>query len=175
MNETYHDFDLESFWDNDDYSRKNYIGSPVTDQMIKEAESKLGYKLPKSYIDLMKFQNGGTPKNTRYRTSKPTSWAEDHIAITGIYGIDKRKPSSVCGEFSSKFWMEEWGYPDIGVYICDCPSAGHDMICLDYSKCGPLGNPEVVHIDQELGYQKTFLAKNFEAFIRGLESAEAFE
>ncbi len=71
--------------------------------------------------------------------------------------------------------MEEWGYPAIGVYICDCPSAGHDMILLDYSKCGKAGEPEVVHIDQESKFKKTFLAKNFETFIRGLVSEDHFD
>jgi hypothetical protein len=36
------------------------------------------------------------------------------------------------GTFGSRFWIEEWGYADIGVYFADCPSAGHDMLCLDY-------------------------------------------
>jgi len=30
----------------------------------------------------------------------------------------------------------DWGYPDIGVAICDTPSAGHEMIFLDYRECG---------------------------------------
>jgi hypothetical protein len=60
------------------------------------------------------------------------------------------------------------GYPDIGIYVCDCPSAGHDMVYLDYRKNGKDGEPEVVHIDQELDYSITFLAENFESFIRGL-------
>src|SRR6185369_51461 len=115
------------------------------------------------------------PVNANHRTSQPTSWAEDHVAITGIYGIDRNKSSSVCGKFSSKFWMEEWGYPDIGIYFADCPSAGHDMLCLDYRECGPDGEPKVVHVDQESDYRITPVAASFEAFIRGLEAESAFK
>jgi hypothetical protein len=71
--------------------------------------------------------------------------------------------------------MEEWGYPDIGVYFADCPSAGHDMLCLDYRDCGRDGEPRVVHVDQESGYKVTHVADNFQAFVSGLEPDEAFE
>lgn len=172
MQEIFEGFDFSSFWINDKYSREVYIGAEVTGEMIQEVEATLGYKLPQSYIELIKHQNGGTPKNTSYRTNEATSWAEDHVAITGIYGIDKNKQYSIL---ESKFWIEEWEYPAIGIYICDCPSAGHDMICLDYSNCDPDGEPVVVHIDQEFDYKKTFLAQDFETFIRGLESDENFE
>ncbi len=69
----------------------------------------------------------------------------------------------------------DWGYPDIGVAICDTPSAGHEMIFLDYRECGRQGEPKVVHIDQELDYEITLLADNFEDFIRGLVDSEEFE
>jgi SMI1-KNR4 cell-wall len=71
--------------------------------------------------------------------------------------------------------MQEWGYPNIGVYFADCPSAGHDMLCLDYRECGPAGEPRVVHVDQELDYKITHVAENFESFVLCLESDEAFE
>jgi hypothetical protein len=61
------------------------------------------------------------------------------------------------------------------VYFADCPSAGHDMVCLDYRVCGPQGEPQVVHVDQEWDYKIVFVAENFEAFIRGLENDTAFE
>ncbi len=71
--------------------------------------------------------------------------------------------------------IEEWGYPAIGVAICDTPTAGHDMVFLDYRECGPQGEPKVVHIAQEFDYEVTFLANNFEEFIRGLMNEDDFE
>ena len=70
--------------------------------------------------------------------------------------------------------IDEWEYPDIGVAICDCPSAGHDMIFLDYRECGRNGEPKVVHVDQEWDYRITVLADNFEEFIRKLTTEENF-
>lgn len=71
--------------------------------------------------------------------------------------------------------IEEWGYPNIGIAICDCPSAGHDMVFLDYRECGRQGEPKVVHIDQEHDYEITFLANNFEEFICGLVNDEVYD
>ncbi|ASK31791.1 SMI1/KNR4 family protein [Chryseobacterium sp. T16E-39] len=169
------DFDLTVFWDNDDYSIKEYIDVHPDDELISSIERDLGYKLSDSYIELMKLQNGGTPKKTCFPTFESTSWAEDHVAITGIMGIGRNKRYSLCGELGSQFMITEWGYPNDGIYICDCPSAGHDMILLDYSKCGKNGEPEVVHVDQEDDYKKTFVAKNFETFIKGLKDDEEFD
>lgn len=168
-------FDVSDFWENSKYANEEYVGESLTDELVKSMEAELGYKLPKAYIDLMKHQNGGKPKKTSHRTLEATSWAHDHIAITGIFGINRTKPYSLCGSFGNKFWLDELDYPAIGIYFCDCPSAGHDMVCLDYRKCGPQGEPQVVHVDQEVGYKITFVAENFETFIRGLQDAEDFE
>ncbi|MDP8036990.1 MULTISPECIES: SMI1/KNR4 family protein [Pasteurellaceae] len=158
-----------------EWAEKEYVSKPVTEELVVEIEKELGYKLPLSYIELMKIQNGGIPNRACYPTTEATSWAEDHIAITGMFGIGKEKNSSLCGEYGSEFWSKEWGYPKIGVYICDCPSAGHDMIALDYTECGSQGEPKVVHIDQEHNYKVTFLAESFEEFIQNLKSDEEFE
>ncbi|MFM9279689.1 SMI1/KNR4 family protein [Paenibacillus jiagnxiensis] len=166
---------LSDFWDDSEYARKSYVSEPPTDEMIAFVEEELGYKLPASYIALMKQQNGGIPKNTCFPTEEATSWAEAHIAITGILGIGREKSYSLCGDLGSRFMIEEWGYPDIGVVICDCPSAGHDVVMLDYRACGPEGEPEVIHVDQEDDYEITFLAENFEEFIRGLVNEEEYD
>lgn len=168
-------FDFSTFWKQSEYADQNYVEEPPTAATIAAVESDLGYKLPDSYIALATRQNGGIPARRAHKTQKPTSWAEDHIAISGIFSIGKEKPNSLCGELGSKFWVAEWGYPEIGVYFADCPSAGHDMLCLDYRKCGPHGEPQVVHVDQERDYKITVVAPTFESFIRALRSDESFD
>ncbi len=174
-NKIFDDFDLNDFWDDSEYSQTAYREPDFTDEQLASIEAELGYRLPKSYVELMRSQNGGIPKNDCFPTEESTSWAEDHVAITGIMGIGRDKDYSLCGSLGSQFMIDEWGYPDIGVYVCDCPSAGHDMILLDYSNCGKDGEPEVVHIDQESDYKKTFLAKDFETFVRGLVHSDVFD
>ena len=169
------DIDLEDFWDRSDYTEKTYVDDPLTGKKIAAVEEQLGYTLPAAYAALMRSQNGGIPRRTNHRTGELTSWAKDHIAITGIFAIGNARDCSLCGANGSQFWIDEWGYPPIGVYFADCPSAGHDMLCLDYSACGPNGEPTVVHVDQEWDYKITFVAPNFEAFVRGLEDDEAFD
>ena len=52
-------FDWNGFWNDVDYAFESYIGKPVTDKDIKDAESELGYTLPATYIELLNNHNGG--------------------------------------------------------------------------------------------------------------------
>jgi tetratricopeptide (TPR) repeat protein len=160
--------DFDEFWDDRDYALKLYTGDPATDEMFAEAEKALGYKLPESYKALMRRRNGGKPTCNFFPLPFASHAEPDEIHISGILGVDPSKRESLLGEFGSRFMIEEWGYPDIGVAVCDCPSAGHDMIFLDYRGCGPEGEPEVVHIDQEVDFEITYMAHDFESFILGL-------
>ncbi len=167
--------EFADFWEDSDYALNSYVSEPPTDELIASVEQELGYKLPAFYIEMMKQHNGGVPRDTCFPTEEATSWAEDHVAITGIMGIGREKTYSLCGELGSRFMIEEWGYPDIGVVFGDCPSAGHDVIMLDYRACGRDGEPAVIHVDQEADYEITFLAKDFESFVRGLVNEEVFD
>jgi hypothetical protein len=167
--------DLQNFWEDFEHAKTDYLDDPITTEVLESVEKELGYVLPRSYVALMQQRNGGIPKRSNHRTRERTSWSETHVAINGIFSIGRNKTYSLCGSSGSDFWIEHWGYPAIGVYFADCPSAGHDMLCLDYRNCGPCGEPQVVHVDQEFDYQITFVAENFEAFINGLEPDEAFE
>lgn len=167
--------ELAHFWDDDEYATQAYESEPVTSALISDIEQQLGYTLPAAYIELMSTQNGGAPRNTCVPTAHPTSWADDHVAITCLFGIGRQKAYSLCGDLGSRFMMNEWDYPNIGVYIGDCPSAGHDMIALDYRQCGHTGEPSVVHVDQEADYKITPLANNFAAFVRLLTHQDVYE
>ena len=166
-------FDLSTFWNTEDYALRD-VDEPVTDALVASIEKELKVRLPNSYIELMKTQNGGFPENNCFPTKTSTTWAEDHISIRQIMGIG-RKDCSICGDSGDKYMKKAWGYPNIGICIGTCPSAGHDMIMLDYRKCGKTGEPSVVHVDQEVGYRITFLAKDFETFIRGLVDESVYD
>ena len=170
------DFDFSAFWDDSEYALREYVEEPPTDDLIASIETELGgYRLPAAYVELARVHNGGTPRRTAFPTSQPTGWADDHIKITGLAAIGRSKTNSLCGALGSNFMIEEWGYPRIGVCIADTPTAGHEMIMLDYRTCGGTGEPQVVYVDQEADYDITVLAPNFESFIRGLVPAEDFD
>jgi hypothetical protein len=168
MNKPFENFDFSDFWDNSEYAITEYVNEYPSDAMIRKVEEEFGYTLPESYIEMMKIQNGGIPHKYIFPKTEDITWYDDYVEIEGFYGIGDQKKRSLLGSFGNKFRIEGWGYPDIGLYICDCPSAGHDMIALDYSECGNDGEPRVVHVDQESDYTITVLAENFETFVKAL-------
>ncbi|MFG1888053.1 SMI1/KNR4 family protein [Micromonospora sp. NPDC049051] len=141
------------------------LEDPLTDEVLQAVQVRLGRTLPRAYVDLARRHNGGLLARDAHPAPRRTSWAPDHVGVQTLAAIGHTASFSLCGELGSALWIAEWGYPDIGVYIVDCPSAGHDMIALDY-RC--LGEPTVVHVDQEWNYQITVLAPDFETFLKGV-------
>ena len=167
--EIFKGFNFANFWEDCEYAKQQYIEEYPTDETIQSIETELGYKLPNSYIKLMRLQNGGIPLNNCFPTD------DYYIAITGIMAIGRSQPYSLGGDLGSQFMIEQWGYPEIGICICDCPSAGHDMVMLNYTKNGKNSEPEVVHVNQADNYKVTFLAKDFATFIKGLVHEDVYE
>ncbi|MCC8243382.1 SMI1/KNR4 family protein [Saccharothrix luteola] len=152
----------ESFFEEDPY----YTGPPLTDGMVRAAEAHLGLRLPRTYLALLAQRNGGTPRRRCLRTPFPTSWAPDHFEIRGLRGLGG--PWGIDSEdLGSRYLVGEWGYPDIGVVICDTPSGGHDTVMLDYSECGPTGEPAVAYVDEDRVPRR--VAATFERFVAALE------
>lgn len=137
---------LAEIFDEDPY----YTGPPQDDHAVHRAEESLGVRLPRTYVDLLLRRNGGALRNRYCRTSFGTSWVPDHFEITALLGIGGKwgiDPSSELG--GSAYLVSEWGYPECGVVICLTPSGGHDTVMLDYSDCGPAGEPAVVYVDED--------------------------
>ena len=83
------------------------------------------------------------------QTRFKNSWAPDHIEIQALRGIGGKWGIDSKTGLGSRDLILEWGYPDIGVVICDMPSGGHDTVMLDYSTCGPTGEPAVAYVDED--------------------------
>jgi len=129
-----------------------YVQPSLTDEIILEAEKKIGYKFPKEYLAILKIQNGGY---IRY-SLKDTA----HSQISGI------------GQFYNSITDFEWfkEYEEgsdmklDGLFPFD--GDGHWNICLDYRN-NKL-EPEITLIDTE-SETEDLIAINFKEYLNILE------
>lgn len=126
----------------------------LTDQVIKETEKKLSIKLPQSFIEFCRIQNGGTLAKNDYYNPK----YKVEFAVVSLLGID-----SLHGIGSSLTLQKEWGIPSDLIIISD---EEDDWIALDYRKKSRV-EPTVVWFNSDTGKICT-VAKNFEDFIQTL-------
>ena len=149
---------MKNIWDTE-YETK----APVTDTEVIEAEKKLGIKLPESYIELCKIHNGGSIIYDSFPTSVPTGWADDHVSVTSIAGIDEE------GILSSSYYIEEWELPQNIVLL---EGDGHWWIAMDYRERNE--NPSIIYIDLEADVDPFILelAPDFKSFVEGLYTHE---
>ncbi len=106
---------LDSFWDDSDYALEAYVDRTPSAELVASVEAELGYKLPASYVSLMRSHNGGIPRNTACPAPNPTTWADDHVSVHGILGIGRTRRCSPAGDAGYRLWLEEWEYRTIGV------------------------------------------------------------
>ncbi|MFD1030790.1 SMI1/KNR4 family protein [Metaplanococcus flavidus] len=145
---------MKNFWQEDD---ETYKLVPLTAKIIESAEEKLQVKFPKSYIKLLKKQNGGYIYYNAFPCDVPTSWADDHINVDHILGIGEEE-----GVVKSEYLINEWGLPkNIVVFSGD----GHTWIAFDYRK--KKSEPPIIYVDVEAD-QIIELASDFESFLEGL-------
>ena len=64
---------------------------------ITSVAAELGFRLPASYVALMRTRNGGIPRNTCCPSPSRTTWAEDHVAVAAIMGIGREQECSLAG------------------------------------------------------------------------------
>lgn len=163
--------EIGDFWDDHAETAEQFVLAPPTDEQIAAVEEQLVFKLPASYIKMMKLHNGGVPRYRYFAVSDADATEKRRIEVSGMLGIGREKRHSLCGEAGSRFIIEQGGYPEIGVVLCECPGES-EVVMLDYRTAGNAGEPEVVHIDKNQGYKITWLAPDVDTFIRGLVNEE---
>ena len=129
--------------------------SKITDEQIKKVEEKIGYKLPKSYIEFLKITNGGDT-------------IENECWLSKIYGIGDNENGL---EAMYDLWINEWQYPKIGIPFGETQTAGHDIYFMDFRE-RINDEPRIIRIDQEYDYEEYLVASNFEDFLRKLSNNE---
>src|SRR6476620_7611088 len=105
-------------FEDDDY----YTGPPLTYALVTSAERSLGLRLPPAYLEVLRTRNGGVPTARCFPTSFPTSWADDHVEVSGVRGLGGTWGIGCESALGSHAWVREWGYTDIGLVLCDMPS-----------------------------------------------------
>ena len=157
----------------------------ATDELISRAEETMGYKLPESYKELLRFRNGGSVNGDL-----------EECWLTEIYGI-AADPDNFNGleamydnwrneweypddnfnglEAMYDNWRNEWEYPDIGIPFGETASAGHDMYYMDCRVTDENGEPRIVRIDNEMGNEVFFIADNLPEFIKMILSEEPID
>jgi hypothetical protein len=155
-------------FEDDDY----YTGPPLDSEMVRRAEEALGFRLPPAYIDTLLERNGGVLRRRCCPTASPTSWAADHFEVRALLGVGGELGIDSPSGQGSAALIAEWGYPQIGVVICDMPSGGHDAVMLDYSDSGPEGEPAVAYVDEDRLPRR--IADSFEEFLAMLAPCDRF-
>lgn len=144
-----------------------FAGPPLTSKMVAEAERKLGCTFPKAYLALLRIQNGGMLKRSRFMARAPALAEAAYFdtdglrGIGGAHGIDADKEALV---------NEDWRRPKHAVVFADAPAHGHEVFMFDYSACGPQGEPAVVWVNSDDPEHTLVvrLAPDMDSFLQGL-------
>jgi hypothetical protein len=141
---------------------------PASAQDVENVEALLGVRLPAPYTALLAQQNGGCPRRGYCHLGVDTSWDGQGFLVDEVLGIG---PGADGGILASRYLIGEWGYPDVGVVVAYTPSAGHEVVMLDYTDCGPRGEPVVLYVDErDRGWAAVRVAPSFAAFLERLTS-----
>ena len=156
--------DLNRLFDRDSALRISNLSNDVSDELISRAEATMGYRIPESYRDLLRFSNGGSVNGDL-----------EECWLTEIYGI-AADPDNFNGlEAMYDNWRNNWQYPDIGIPFGETGSAGHDMYYMDWRVTDENGEPRIVRIDNEMDNEIYFVADNLPEFIKMILSEEPID
>ncbi|MCB9846503.1 MAG: SMI1/KNR4 family protein [Phycisphaeraceae bacterium] len=145
---------------------KHYTHRGFSDQRVRDAEKALGVRLPKSYIELLRFRNGARLRwGGVYPDEPPPRHHTDRAvyefeAIAGIHPTAWNALPSFARTSS-----DEWQVPELLIPI---DGDGHWYVCLDYRTRGPKGEPRIVHFEADRPNECTQIAPSFRELLHRL-------
>lgn len=132
------------------------------EQLISLVEAQTGFVLPESYLEFLRFQNGG---ECGLVILVPA--LNDYFDVWFFCSLGGSAAGDVGNPDSPRVWTEEWGCPAIGIPFAYTVTG--ENYFFDYRECGQDGEPQVVHIDPDLDFEITVVARNFEEFVWALQ------
>ena len=146
---------------------------PLDNTSVLDVEKKYSIKFPESYINLLRFQNGGYLDYSNYPIELlkiKVPFSDDTLTIRGLCGI--RNESRDYDLEENTDLLEEWGLDKTKYVALD--NDGHWWVCFDKTQLNLNGEPKIVHIELEYGDSPviTVLADSFQSFISNLQPKE---
>ena len=142
---------------------------PVTDELLAEFERTWGVRLPDSYVELLRIQNGGQPRRRLFISAGESEHVFAELAGIGPEQLGGRDLLESVGEWTGQDVEgneSEMSIPRTVIPFC---GDGHNYLALDYRDCGPARVPAVVSVCCEETPLMYFpVASSFDAFVAGL-------
>jgi hypothetical protein len=134
---------------------------PATDVQIFDIEKKIGHALPRTYIRVLRMQNGGELRYTKWVSQAPEKTGIDSFDIPDLSGVG---PDDCLAQTPA---MIREGLLPRGVA---CIFEGQEWdLCLDYRRVPAGGQPRVVAFDEERN--EYVLTDSMDVFFRALTRA----
>ena len=140
MNKRIWEFDVM-----DEYELEDF-----TELTLKMVENSLGVKLPVSYVELMRIQNGGRLFRNLIQLD------QSNIRVDYLLGIGGKFDDGIL---KTPYMMKEWNLPNDIVLIC---GDGHSWIFLDYRQSKEIPSVSFIDVEENVDLK---LAIDFESFI----------
>jgi hypothetical protein len=141
-------------------SFREYIGPPLSQEIIQSTQQTLGVALPEAYIKLLRESNGGFLIKSRFFCAG----LKEEVEIDYLSGIGYS--NGLDGPFGSLYMTQEWDYPESLLWL---GGDGHTGFFLDYRSADPGSNPPVVWYDTEGDAPQPIpLAETFAEFLEAL-------
>ncbi|MEU6708906.1 SMI1/KNR4 family protein [Streptomyces wuyuanensis] len=156
-----------TFWGEGRYG----VQPPLTAEVVRDAERRLGVRLPVSLLEILRVRNGGVVAErwNAFPTGVRTSWSGSHVPLDDMMGIGSH--DDWLSLLDTAYLVEEWGLPSPVVLLS---GDGHCWIALDYRVCGNRGEPSVTWFDVDDGTELP-LAADFRTFVERLTASESLD